>query len=166
VAKTAIACANQVAKTWQLPLVETRLWLGWAAQLHEIGLDIAHNQYHKHGAYVAENADLAGFSRQEQLVLATMIASHRRKFAKAYFNRLAQNRVPQTRYWAILLRLSVLLHRSRSAERLPKIRYSAEAESLDMQFPAGWLEQHHLTLADLEQEAEYLQATGFRLSFH
>lgn len=165
VARTALNCARQVAADWHLDLSETRRWLGWAAQLHEIGLDIAHSQYHKHGAYVAEFADLAGFSRQEQLVLATLIASHRRKFAKAYFARLAPNRVGLTRYWAILLRLAVLLHRSRSAERLPRLLLTASAQGLSVNFPAGWLEQHQLTNADLEQEAAYLAAVDFTLRY-
>ena len=31
---------------------ELRAALGWAADLHEVGLSIAHNAYHKHTAYV------------------------------------------------------------------------------------------------------------------
>ncbi|MEP6790665.1 MAG: exopolyphosphatase, partial [Ramlibacter sp.] len=31
--------------------------LGWAAQLHEIGSQISHSDYHKHGAYILDNAD-------------------------------------------------------------------------------------------------------------
>jgi hypothetical protein len=29
----------------------------WAARLHEIGLDVSHGGYHRHGAYLLENAD-------------------------------------------------------------------------------------------------------------
>ena len=50
--------------------------LDWAARLHEIGLSVAHNQYHKHGAYLAEKADLPGFSWQEQQQLAALIRGH------------------------------------------------------------------------------------------
>ena len=42
----------------------------WAARLHEIGLDVAHSGYHRHGAYLLENADMPGFAREEQLLLA------------------------------------------------------------------------------------------------
>jgi exopolyphosphatase/guanosine-5'-triphosphate,3'-diphosphate pyrophosphatase len=31
--------------------------LAWAAQLHEIGTQISHSEYHKHGAYILDNAD-------------------------------------------------------------------------------------------------------------
>jgi hypothetical protein len=30
-------------------------------------------------------------------------------------------------------------------------------------FPKGWLEEHALTVADFEQEAEFLRGAGFRL---
>ncbi|HMA09973.1 MAG TPA: exopolyphosphatase, partial [Ramlibacter sp.] len=39
--------------------------LGWAAQLHEIGSRISHSDYHKHGAYILDNADALGFAQPE-----------------------------------------------------------------------------------------------------
>jgi len=45
---------------------ETVHRLMWAARLHEIGIGIAHSGFHKHGAYILENADMPGFSRREQ----------------------------------------------------------------------------------------------------
>ena len=59
------------------PLAE--LVLRWAARLHEIGLDIAHSHYHKHGAYLLQYADMPGFPREEQQLLAALVGSHRRK---------------------------------------------------------------------------------------
>jgi exopolyphosphatase/guanosine-5'-triphosphate,3'-diphosphate pyrophosphatase len=165
VSETACACAKQVAKQWKLKLKETCQWMQWAAQLHEIGLDIAHSQYHKHGAYIVEFADMSGFSRQEQLVLACMIANHRRKFTNSHLKRLAENRAKNTRYWTILLRLAVLLHRSRSHEPLPDITLNAGKRCLSIEFPSGWLESHQLTYADLEQEREYLDAIKLNLEF-
>ncbi len=57
------------------------LALKWAARLHEIGLDVSHSGYHRHGAYLLENADMPGFSREEQRLLARMVGGHRRKLA-------------------------------------------------------------------------------------
>lgn len=165
VTQTAIEFADQVAAKWKLNLLDTRKWLEWAAQLHEIGLDISHSGYHKHGAYITEHVDLAGFSRQEQLVLAAIIRNHRRKIAKDYFKRLAEYRIQPTRYWTILLRLAVLLHRSRTTEPLPHIKLSAGKKSLQMTFPEEWFENHSLTRADLDQEASYLAAIDFTLEF-
>src|SRR3546814_13734627 len=70
--------SDQAAMAWQRGPDE-RLMLGWAARLHEVGLVIAHSQYHVHGAYVLENSDIAGFSRQEQQYLGALVRTHRRK---------------------------------------------------------------------------------------
>ena len=63
--------------SWTIRCVE--LVLRWAARLHEIGLDVAHSGYHRHGAYLLANADMPGFPREEQQLLAVMVGSHRRK---------------------------------------------------------------------------------------
>lgn len=165
VARTACECAEKVAKAWNLNRNEACQWLTWAAQLHEIGLDIAHSQYHKHGAYVVEHADLAGFSRQEQLVLATLIYNHRRKFTQSHFTRLAEYRECSTRYWTILLRLAVLLHRSRGTDALPDFKLIADKKKLKIQFPETWLEAHQLTYTDLEQETQHLATADFILEY-
>jgi len=165
VARTACTCARQVARAWKLKLRESCRWLEWAAQLHEIGLDIAHSQYHKHGAYIAEHADMSGFSRQEQRILAALIYNHRRKFSGDRFQDLAKYRVDTTRYQAILLRLAVLLHRSRNTGSLPEFILTANTKGMHLQFPTGWLESHQLTHADLEQEKTYLASAGFALDY-
>ena len=82
---TARRLLEQVAAAWKL---EDENWgraLQWAAQLHEIGLDIAHGHFHKHGAYVIENADLPGFSLAEQALVATLVRAHRRKIPVELF---------------------------------------------------------------------------------
>ena len=35
--------------------------------------------------------------------------------------------------------------------------------SLTIEFPRGWLQDHPLTIADLQQEVEYWKAIGYRL---
>ncbi|HUL12669.1 MAG TPA: exopolyphosphatase [Methylococcaceae bacterium] len=140
-------------------------WLDWAAQLHEIGLDIAHSQYHKHGAYIIENADLPGFSRQDQKLLATLVRSHRRKFSPKLFKELVAPWNVAANPMAILLRLAVLLNRSRQPAPLPTITLSLTGACAQLCFPPGWLEDHPLTAADLEQEAAHLAAAGIALPF-
>ncbi|MEE2939496.1 MAG: Ppx/GppA phosphatase family protein, partial [Planctomycetota bacterium] len=56
---------DQVASSLSLSRSDRQL-LGWAALLHTIGFAVSHSGYHKHGAYLAEHADLAGFSRQDR----------------------------------------------------------------------------------------------------
>jgi exopolyphosphatase/guanosine-5'-triphosphate,3'-diphosphate pyrophosphatase len=163
VEKTAVALANQLVQQWQLCREDIDLWLRWAALLHEAGLVIAHNQYHKHGAYLVEYSDLAGFSLLEQGFLATLVRCHRRKFRRLLVETLPEDRQEKTVRLAILLRLSVLLHRNRSQAEEPEIRVSATEESIQLKFPEGWLEEHPLTQADLDQERKHLKPVGYKL---
>lgn len=56
--------------------------LGWAATLHEIGMAIASCDYHKHGAYILQNADTVGFSLPELQRLGLLVLGHRGKLKK------------------------------------------------------------------------------------
>lgn len=140
-------------------------FLDWAADLHEIGIDIAHGQYHKHSAYIIENGDLAGFSNQDQILLASIIRSHRRKFPSALFNDLPSPWNIQAPCLTLILRLAVLLHRNRHEHELPDFKIAFINPGIYLEFPPAWLSQSPLTHADLIQEADYLKAAGFKLEF-
>lgn len=155
----------QAAPTAGLNQEAGEQWLDWAADLHEIGLDIAHSQYHKHSAYIVENADLPGFSRQDQKLLSTIVRAHRRKFPTKLFKELVAPWNIAARPLALVLRIAVLLHRSRHSTELPLIRLALSDNGLTLRFPQGWLDEHPLTAADLEQEAEYLDAAGEVLDY-
>ncbi|VAW76018.1 Exopolyphosphatase [hydrothermal vent metagenome] len=156
---------KQVAGEWGLKSKNYSRLLGWAAHLVEIGQDIARNQYHKHGAYIIRHADLLGFGQQEQQLLAALVRAHRRKFPNTLFAELSHGWEKRGRALAVLLRLAVVLHRSRSPRPLPEFSLVASDLSLKLSFPSGWLQEHPLTEADLAQECSYLKAAGFDLSF-
>ncbi len=63
----------------------------------------------------------------------------------------------------LLLRLAVLLHRGRSSVALPDIKLTTRPDSLELRFPPDWLDDHPLTVADLQTEIEHLKAVEFRL---
>jgi exopolyphosphatase/guanosine-5'-triphosphate,3'-diphosphate pyrophosphatase len=160
---TALAFLRQVADDWGLadPLAEPML--GWAARLHEVGLDIAHSQYQKHGAYLLQNADMPGFPSHEQQLLAAIVGAHRRKLLLASLEDLMPPWHMQALYLIVLLRLAVLLHRGRGPRSLPDLRLAVKGSSAEIAFPRGWLDEHPLTAIDLEQESGYLAAAGFKL---
>lgn len=160
---TALAALHQVADSWQLQDAEYRELLRWASRTHEIGLAVAHSQFHKHSAYLLQHSDLPGFTRPEQQELAFLVRGHRRKFPKEEFKQLPAALKTSSRYLCLLLRLAVLLHRSRSKARLPAFNLKADERRLELTFPPGWLDQHPLTQADLEQEAGYLRGIDFKL---
>jgi exopolyphosphatase/guanosine-5'-triphosphate,3'-diphosphate pyrophosphatase len=165
VESTALMFFDQIARVWKLD-AEAREWLSWASRVHEIGLAIAHSQHHHHGAYILRHADLAGFSRQEQQLLAAIVESHRRKPDKATFSALPQRYRLLARYITALLRLAVLFRRARRAESLPQLRLAATSQRLRLTLPAAWLDQHPLSEADLEQEQAPMNELGLLLEVH
>lgn len=154
---------DQTRETWKLEEPLAHLALKWAARLHEIGLDVSHSGYHRHGAYLLENADMPGFPREEQRLLARLVGAHRRKFTLDRVEELVPPWDRSAVQLIVLLRLAVLLHRGRSTTALPAIELAATPKSLEVRFPARWLKDHPLTAADLQQEVDYLRASGFRL---
>ena len=163
VEETAIAAWNQVADAWSINTHADEDVLRWACRLHEIGLTISHSQYHKHGAYLLTYSDLPGFSQQFQRELATLVRGHRRKFSSAVFEGLHSADLPRLRYLAILVRLAVLLQHPRNHENPPDFSLSPKANGMTISFPGGWLDNRPLTLADLENEREYLSKQNFDL---
>lgn len=159
---TAQMLFDQVAASWNLgPLA--REVLGWCADIHEVGLAIAHSQHHQHGAYIVANSDLAGFTRQGQQVIATIIRSHRRKPQRAQFDALPVRFHRDARSLTGLLRLAALLQRGRSNDALPVVCLDTGERSLKIDFPVGWLNRHPLTRADLEQERDYFKQLDIKL---
>lgn len=148
---------------WKLEDPLADLMLKWAARLHEIGLDVSHNGYHRHGAYLLENADMQGFPKEEQQLLARLVGGHRRKLSLDRLDELVPPWDKDAVYLIVLLRLAVLLHRGRSDAALPDIELTARGYTLEVKFPGRWLKDHPLTAADLQQEIDHLKPHGFRL---
>jgi exopolyphosphatase/guanosine-5'-triphosphate,3'-diphosphate pyrophosphatase len=137
-----------------------RLMLEWAARLAEIGLSIAHAQYHKHSAYVLSNADMPGFSRMEQARLARLVLAHRGKLGKM------QDAGLEGADWKLVfaLRTASLILRSRSDARLPFLRVAADAGGFAIDLPQSWLDENALSAAALESEADRWKALGMKLT--
>jgi exopolyphosphatase / guanosine-5'-triphosphate,3'-diphosphate pyrophosphatase len=154
---------TQTQEAWGLEDHFAPLVISWAAKLHEIGLDVSHSHYHKHGAYLLEHADMPGFPQEEQKILACIVGAHRRKVHLEDLEDLSPPWHLKVEFLIVILRLAVLLHRGRSVVALPKITLQAKGRSLEMGLPRGWVDDHPLTMTDLENESEYLKSIGFRL---
>ncbi|HEY5899021.1 MAG TPA: exopolyphosphatase [Burkholderiales bacterium] len=137
-----------------------RLMLEWAARLAEIGLSIAHAQYHKHSAYVLSNADMPGFSRMEQARLSRIVLAHRGKLAKMHDEGL------DGADWKLVfaLRTASLILRSRSDARLPFLRVAADSGGFAIDLPQSWLDENALSAAALESETDRWKAVGMKLA--
>jgi exopolyphosphatase/guanosine-5'-triphosphate,3'-diphosphate pyrophosphatase len=136
-----------------------RLMLEWAARVAEIGLSIAHAQYHKHSAYVLSNADMPGFSRMEQARLARIVLAHRGKLRKM------QDAGLDGSDWKLVfaLRTASLILRSRSDAKLPFLRVAADAGGFAIDLPQSWLDESPLSAAALEAEADHWKTVGMKL---
>ena len=162
---TALRLHGQAARPWGLDDSRCPRMLEWAARLHEIGLAVSHSQYQKHGAYLLRNADLAGFTRQEQVILAALVLGHRRKFPVQEFLTLPPGVQQSSKRLCILLRLAVLLHRGRALDSNPRPTLRVAEDTLTFEFPKDWLNKHPLTRLELEQEADVLKGAGIGLNF-
>jgi len=143
---TASMLFEQVAASWDIRNSLFQNTLEWSAQLHEVGLQISHDGYHKHGAYVLANADL--------------------KFPLGVFESLPSTLVTPAKRVAVLLRIAVLLHRGRGSTLSSDVIAHADGQRLELTFSEGWLDEHPLTKADLKQEQAWLKSIGVKLSCH
>ena len=146
----------------EIDLDAERLLLDWAARLAEIGLSVAHAQYHKHSAYILSNADMPGFSRMEQQRLARIVLAHRGKLAKM------QDEGLEGSDWTLVfaLRIAALVLRNRTDSRFPLLRVAGDDAGYALDLPQAWLEENPLAAAALETETGYWKAVGMNFSIN
>ncbi|MBS1145686.1 MAG: ppx [Proteobacteria bacterium] len=131
-------------------------FMSWACRLHEIGISVAHNAYHKHGAYILTYADMPGFSKKDQARLAMLVLGHRGKLEKL-------GAIPATdSAWDLIfcLRLAVLLHRTRDDRAIPAWRASRSERGFIIELPADWLADNPWTAAAFAEEAVVWKQLG------
>jgi len=131
-------------------------FLKWAVSLHEVGISVAHNSYHKHGAYILNFADMPGFSKKDQARLALLVLGQRGKLEKL-------TAMPQSEAtWRLIfcLRLAAVLHRSRDDHALPAFCVKHGASGYQFELPAEWLAANPLSAAVLADETVAWQRIG------
>ena len=150
-------------KQWNLNLRQDWPALRSSCHLHEIGLSVAHVQYHKHGEYLLRNADMLGFSRNDQEFIAALVRNHRRKIDKSVTQSMRKSE--QSRYYKllVLLRLATLFHRTRHCADAPPFSVDLSDSTIALTICDQWLDEHPLTRADLEDEVATLNGIGFQL---
>ena len=135
-------------------------FIAWAAKLHEIGISVAYSGYHKHAAYIIANADMPGFSREEQRRLSQLVLGHRRSLRKI------RDQVDLERDWRLLvaLRLAVLFLLNRSDKPVPLVSATANGRKLRLALNPEWLGRSPLTVTALREEISQWDEIGFDLS--
>jgi exopolyphosphatase/guanosine-5'-triphosphate,3'-diphosphate pyrophosphatase len=140
-----------------------RTMLGWATELHETGLSLSHESYQLHSAYLVEASDMSGFSRQEQLFLAALVGFQRRDIPPDYAARLPGRLHRALTINLLCMRLSWIFCRTREDDAIPDIDIKLDGRKVRLVLSSEWMENHPLTIADLEYEIIALQTIGLQL---
>ncbi len=137
--------------------------LAWAAQLLEIGTRISHSDFHKHGAYILDNADLTGFSMTELHRLSQLILGHRGKLKKLDPELRDEDFVCQL----ISLRLAAILCHARREPDLKGLTFKrAEVDAgFVISCKKNWAQQWPQSAHLLQEECEAWLKTNWQLQF-
>ena len=136
--------------------------LHWAAELHEIGSHISHSDYHKHGAYILDNADAMGFSLSELHRLSLLVLGHRGKLRKVEAGLDDPELVSQL----LCLRLAVILCHARRDPDLTGIslkRQDSERAVMRLNCRADWTEAYPQSAHLLREEVLAWEKTPWQL---
>ena len=160
-----VACHLFTTAGLDLPKAESE-WLQrklqWAAQLHEIGSQISHSDYHKHGAYILDNADAPGFSLPEMHRLSQLVLGHRGKLRKLEIEFEDRTFVAQL----LCLRLAVILCHARREPDLKGLQLEAAAKPARLfvlNLKPGWADAYPQSAHLLQEEVVAWQKTPWSL---
>jgi exopolyphosphatase/guanosine-5'-triphosphate,3'-diphosphate pyrophosphatase len=133
----------------------------WAAQLHEIGSLISHSDYHKHGAYILDNADAPGFALPELHRLSLLVLGHRGKLRKLEADFEDSAFVHQL----LALRLAVILCHARRDPDMKglQIESSDDARVMTLTTRSDWAAAYPQSAHLLREEVVAWQKTPWGL---
>ncbi len=158
VSQAALFFLNQFPKPKYENRKDNEQILSWAGKLHEIGLSITHNGYHKHSAYIATHADMPGFSKLDQARLAALLLGHTGKLGKIS---VTSNYID----WRMLfsLRLAHVLCRRRADEKIDDITVKEQEGGFVIKVSKEWVKKNPLTQFGLEKESADWKKIGREL---
>ena len=133
--------------------------LYWSALLHEIGIFVSPTNYHKHGAYLIENADMAGFTAREQKQMSKLVLGQKgnlRKLNGVLTNTDALKAV-------VALRLAVMLQHAKVNFKADKLKVRVK-NRIEMTVPKEWLDTYPTLLYWLEKECEWWEDVGITMT--
>ena len=140
---------------------ETCKLLERSTLLHEVGMAISSSHYHRHSSYIIANADLSGFSRQEQETMAAAALAQRGNLGKV--KAMLGSCISEEAVLAV--RLAVILAHARTDRLWPNFEAVAVKDGFEVRFPTDWLEAHPLTDYLLQDEAECWAKIGRSVRF-
>ena len=161
--ETTMALFDVSAQGWKLDKKEHRNMLGWAALLHEVGLQINSRGVQRHSGYILQNVDMPGFNQEQQNLLATLTRFHRKKIRPGEIPEFTQFSSERVSKLLCLLRLGVLLNIKRQDGILPAFSVNAEKMKISLELPEDWLSGKPIFSADIHREVEQIKVLGIEL---
>lgn len=156
---SALTLSKKEQEEWPHDL---RLLLGWACDLHEVGLSISQSSYHRHSAYVLQHADMPGFSKDEQTILSRLNFVSQGKLNKTEVSQLADEE-----WQAILcMRLALMFLRNRQAIHLENLALEIKGKHIYLSISKRWLTNHPLTEFSLTNEKHDWEGSGFEFTIN
>jgi exopolyphosphatase/guanosine-5'-triphosphate,3'-diphosphate pyrophosphatase len=133
--------------------------LHWSAQLHEMGMVVSQTGYHKHAAYMIENADLPGFTAREQKAMAKLIVAQKGNLRKIG-DSLAE---PDFAKAVLALRLAILLMHARIEADFSELKLRMK-NKIELDIKRSWVAHHPTVSYWIEKEQEWWDEVGVDFS--
>lgn len=134
------------------------------AYLHEIGLAISHSGYHHHSSYLLEFSDIPGFSQVDQVRMAQLARNHRRKLKSEMLEQVQDIGGRKLVYLCLLLRLAVLVHRSRNDHDKSDLKLNIIDEDHWQVRVESEFEEYALLIFDLKDDIAQFKKWGVELT--
>ena len=165
--KTSNYLLKKINHTWIDQDNGLKQMIHWAAQLHEIGLSIAHSRYQNHSGYLVQNSNMPGFSIQEQQLLSVLVRNHRKSILLDDFESFSKKQRKKLFHALIILRLAIIFNRSADESmQTGDYQVAAKGKTISLKFSKQWFEESALTITDLQSEAKYLNQIGYKLNIN
>lgn len=130
-------------------------YLYWSSLLHEVGLAISQTGYHKHGAYMVENADLAGFTSREQRMMGRMVVAQKGNLRKVD-NELSD---PDLAKAMLALRLAAMFMHARIDVSANDLRLKMK-NRIELELRRTWIAEHPTVAYWIEKERDWWKEVG------
>lgn len=129
--------------------------LYWSTLMHEAGMFVSPTNYHKHGAYLVENADLAGFTAREQKQMGELVLAQKGNLRK--LGGLLDE--PDMLKAVLAIRLAVMLAHSRVEAATDEMGCRVK-KRIEIALPAKWLKRHPTLAYRLAREEAWWAEKG------
>jgi len=142
--------------------------LSWSALLHEVGLSISFQGFHRHSAYILKHTNMPGFNSEQQSVMATLARFQRKSLKLQEMPEFNLFKKKQVIGLVRILRLAILLNGQRNDAPLLDIKIDLVDKDhwkLSCDNPE-WLTENKLLAADLAQEQELWEQADWQLDFN